>query len=163
MGKIGGHQPYTTTTQDFQSKRGYFEGVVYKLSEPKRRAKYTLHPALHRRCSTWPLWGNSLSAMPFGQTASCFRASLCPIALIIVQVWQGIALCPPNWPYRAPKGERVCRSSGGYRAIGGASQKEVLPITVTWANKRFSMEQTYDPARLLERVFRAELGPEWEK
>ena len=32
---IGARQPYTTPTKGFQSKRGIFEVVVYKLSEPK--------------------------------------------------------------------------------------------------------------------------------
>ena len=55
--ELGDHQPYTTTAQDFQPKKGHFEGVVYKLSDPKRRAKYTPPRGLHRRCSTWFLWG----------------------------------------------------------------------------------------------------------
>ena len=59
--KLGDHQPYTTTTKDFQSKKGYFEGVVYELSEPKRRAKDTPPPGLHKRCSTWFCGGGARS------------------------------------------------------------------------------------------------------
>ena len=55
--KRGDHQPYTTTTKCFRSKRGIFEGVVYELSEPKRAAKYTPPPGLHWQCSSWLLWG----------------------------------------------------------------------------------------------------------
>ena len=56
-GLVGDHQPYTTTTKDFRSKRGILEGLVYELSKPKRRAKYTPPPGLHWRCSSWILWG----------------------------------------------------------------------------------------------------------
>ena len=45
---IGDHQPYTATTKDFGSKKGFQQGVVYELSEPKRTAKCIYH---HQDCT----------------------------------------------------------------------------------------------------------------